>query len=132
MSQEHVDAIRSVYAAWSRGDFQGSPNLYDPLALLVQGEGFPDMGPHLGIDAIRRYMRGFLEAWEHITIEAEELIEAGDSVIAAVFQRGTGLGSGAATEFRYFHVWTFRGDKVIRLETMRDRADALAATGLTE
>jgi ketosteroid isomerase-like protein len=131
MSQEHLDAVRSVYDAWERGDFQGAPNIYDPLALLVQGEGFPDKGPHLGIDGIRKYMRGFLEAWEHITIEAEELIDAGDSVVAAIFQRGKGKGSGVEAEFRYFHVWTFRGDKVIRLETMRERAEALAATGLS-
>jgi ketosteroid isomerase-like protein len=131
MSEQHVEAVRSVYAAWSRGDFRGAPNIYDPLALLVQGEGFPDIGPHLGIDGIRKYMRGFLEAWEHITIDAEELIDAGDSVIAAVFQRGVGKESGVEAEFRYFHVWTFRGDRVIRLETMRERADALAATGLS-
>jgi ketosteroid isomerase-like protein len=131
MSQEHLDAVRLVYDEWSRGNFGGSPNIYDPLAVLVQGEGFPDTGAHLGIDGIRKYTRGFLEAWEHITIEAEELIEAGDSVIAAVYQRGIGKGSGAEAEFRYFHVWTFRGDKVIRLETMRERADALAATGLS-
>lgn len=131
MSQEHLDAVRAVYDAWGRGDFQGGPNVYDPLAVLVQGEGFPDKGAHLGIEGIRKYTRGFLEAWERITIEAEELIEAGDSVIAAVVQRGVGQGSGAPAEFRYFHVWTFRGDRVIRLETVRERAQALALTGLS-
>jgi ketosteroid isomerase-like protein len=131
MSQEHLDAVRSVYDAWGRGDFQGSPDVYDPLAVLVQGEGFPDKGAHLGIEGIRKYTRGFLEAWERITIEADELIEAGDSVIAAVVQRGVGQGSGAPAEFRYFHVWTFRGDRVIRLETVRERAQALALTGLS-
>jgi ketosteroid isomerase-like protein len=130
MSQEHLDAVRAVYAAWGRGDFQGAPNIYDPIAVLVQGQGFPDTGAHLGIDGIRKYMRGFLEAWEHITIDAEELIEAGDTVIAAVYQRGIGRGSGVEAEFRYFHVWTFRGDKVVRLETMRERGEALAAAGL--
>jgi ketosteroid isomerase-like protein len=132
MSQEHLEAVRSVYDEWGRGNFTGSHNIYDPLAVLVQGEGFPDRGPHLGIDSIRKYMREFLEPWERITIQAEELIEAGDSIVASIVQRGTGQGSGAATEFRYFHVWTFRGDKVIRLETMRERAEALAATGLAE
>jgi ketosteroid isomerase-like protein len=76
-------------------------------------------------------MRNFLEPWVRITIEAEEITGAGDSVFAAVVQRGTGHGSGAATELRYFHVWTFRGGKVIRLETFRDRAEAREAVGLT-
>jgi ketosteroid isomerase-like protein len=53
-------------------------------------------------------------------------------VVAAVRQRGVGSGSGAATEFRYFHVWSFRGAKVIRLENFRERAEALEAAGLPE
>ena len=37
-----------------------------------------------------------------------------------------------AVEFRYFHVWSFRGGKVIRLETFRERAEAFEAAGLRE
>jgi hypothetical protein len=33
---------------------------------------------------------------------------------------------------RYFQVWSFRGDKVIRLESFRERVDALEAAGLRE
>jgi ketosteroid isomerase-like protein len=33
-------------------------------------------------------------------------------------------------EFRYFQVWTFRGGSVIRIESIRDRDDALEAVGL--
>ena len=67
-----------------------------------------------------------------LTIEAEEIMDAWDSVVVAVLQRGVGGGSGAATEFRYFHLWSFRGPKVIRLENFRHRAEALEAAGLRE
>ena len=53
-------------------------------------------------------------------------------MVAAVVQRGVGDGSGAATEFRYFHVWSFRGGKAIRIENFRRRAEALEAVGLSE
>ena len=49
---------------------------------------------------------------------------------AAVRQRGAGSGSGVATELNYFHVWTFRGAKAIRMEAIRERTDALAVVGL--
>jgi len=39
-------------------------------------------------------------------------------------QRGTGDASGAATEFRHLKLWSFRGDKVIRLENFRERDEA--------
>ena len=50
MSQEHLDAVQAVYDEWGRGNFESGPDIYDPLAVLVQGEGFPDKGAHLGID----------------------------------------------------------------------------------
>jgi hypothetical protein len=53
-------------------------------------------------------------------------------VLVGVLQRGVGDESGAATEFRYFQVWSFRGRKVIRLENFRERAEALEAVGLRE
>lgn len=60
------------------------------------------------------------------------MIPAGDSVVVGVFQRGTGAESGAVTELRYFHVWTFRGDRVVRWENCHPREEALAAVGLAE
>ena len=51
-------------------------------------------------------------------------------MLAAVRQRATGNTSGAVTEMRSFMVWSFRGGKVIRFETFRDRPDALDAVGL--
>jgi ketosteroid isomerase-like protein len=132
MPQENLDAIRRVYERWSEGDFQSPVDLFDPLVLFVMRPEFPDAGTYLGLESLAKYTRGFLEPWSGLTIDAEEIIDAQNSVIAAVCQRGTGGGSGAVTEFRYFQVWTFRGDKVIRLENVRERAEALAAAGLAE
>ncbi len=132
MSEEHVDALRDVYARWSQGDFSASLEVADPLILFVINPEFPDAGTYLGIEEVRSYTRGFLEPWSHITIEAEELTPAGDSVVVAVLQRGVGDESGAVTELRYFHVWSFRGAKAIRLENIRERAEAFRAAGLAD
>lgn len=132
MSQENVEAVRGVYEEWRSGNFRAGVDLYDPLALVIQGPEFPEAGAYLGLDGIGRYMRSFLEAWERVTIEAEDLVDAGDSVVAAVVQHGIGRESGAATDLRYFQVWSFRGPKVIRLEVIRERAAAFQAVGLQE
>ena len=92
----------------------------------------PDPGTYLGLEALAAYTRGFLEPWSSITIEAEEIIPAGDTVIVALRQHGAGDASGAVTEFRYFQLWTFRGGKAIRIESIRDRAEALEAAGLSD
>lgn len=130
MPVDHVDALREVYARWSEGDFSASLAVADPLILFVLGPEFPDAGTYLGVERLREYTRGFLEPWSSITIEAEEITPAGDSVVVAVLQRGAGGESGVTTELRYFQVWSFRGAKAIRLENFRERAGALEAAGL--
>ena len=132
MSQENIKVVRDVYELWSQGDFRTGVDVLDPLVLLVLRPEFPDAGTYLGPERVAGYTRGFLEPWMRITIEAEEIIDTGDSVVVAVLQCGVGGASGAATEFRYSHVWSFRGGKVIRLENVRERAEALEAVGLRE
>jgi ketosteroid isomerase-like protein len=132
MSQENVEIVRDIYERWRQGDFRTSVDVFDPLVLLVMRREFPDAGTYLGRERLAEYTRGFLEPWSRITIEAEDITDAGDSVVAAVRQAGVGGESGAATEFRYFQVWSLRGRKVIRLENFRERAEALEAAGLSE
>ena len=132
MPQENLEIVRGVYERWGNGEFGASLDVFDPLVLFVLGPGFPDEGTYLGFEQVVGYTRGFLEPWTRIAIEAEELTEAGDSVLAAVRQHGVGNKSEIATELRYYQVWSFRGRKVIRLENFREHSEALAAAGLTE
>jgi ketosteroid isomerase-like protein len=132
MSEERVEAVRAIYDRFAEGDFAGSLEHVDPRVLFVLPPGFPESGTYLGIEAVGEYTREFLEPWDRIAIAAEELIGAGDTVVARVHQSGVGSGSGATAEFRYWQVWSFRGRKVIRLENFRERADALKAAGLSE
>jgi ketosteroid isomerase-like protein len=130
VSQDRVDIVRSVYDHWREGDFQTPFELFDRKVVFVMPPELPDAGTYLGADALADYTRQFLEPWTHLTIDGHDFVAAGDTVLASVVQRGAGDASGAETEIRYFQLWSFRGDKVIRLENFRDRGDALAAGGL--
>jgi ketosteroid isomerase-like protein len=129
MSEENVAAVRAVYERWGAGDFRAGLDLFDPEVVFVMHPGFPDAGIYNGVAGIGDYTRGFLEAWGRIAIEAEDITDAGNDVLAAVRQHGVGTGSGAVTDLRYFQVWSFRGRKVVRLENFRERGDARAAAG---
>ena len=131
MAHDNLALVRNVYERWRTGDF-GTEEAFDPLVLFVLNPEFPDAGRYLGVESMIRYTRGLLEPWSRFTIEARDLAEAGDTVVAAVTQRGTGHGSAATTEFHYYQVWTLRGGKVIRLDNFRERAEALEAAGLTD
>jgi ketosteroid isomerase-like protein len=133
MSQEKVEIVRALYEPWSEGDFGASVDLFDDHVVFVPGAGFGnDAGAYLGTEAVAAYTRGRLEPWAHLTVDAEEIVPAGDSVLVRVHQRGVGTAIGVPWKVRYFQVWSFRGDKVIRLESFRKRVDALQAAGLSE
>jgi len=130
MAEENVETIRGIYERWALGDFTAGPQHFDPNLVFVLRPEFADAGTYLGPEQIAEYTRALLEPWERLTIDATEIIEAGDSVLVAVSQRGQGTASGAETEFRYFHAWTFRGPSIIRFESIKEREEALAAVGL--
>jgi ketosteroid isomerase-like protein len=133
MSRENVDTLRAVYEEWARGNFRAGVDLYDEHVLYLPVGGLPDVvAPHIGPEGIREYMRGQLQAWTRLTIAGEEFIEAGDSVVVAAHWVAVGKESVAPVEARLFHVWTFRGAAVTRLELFRHRSEALEAVGLRE
>ena len=130
MAAKNTETLHGIYARWAQGDFSAGPEHFDPNLVFIMRPEFPDSGTYLGLEQLAAYMRIFLEPWEWITIEATDLIEAGDSIIAVVTQRGMGIASQVEVEFNYFNVWTFRGPVIIRFETFREREEALAAVGL--
>ena len=126
-----AETVRAIYERWGRGDFAAGVELYDPNVLLVLNPEFPDSGTYLGLDEIGAYMRGqFLSDLRDAEIAGEEFIEAGDSVVVRVNQVATGPESGVRVPIVYYQAWTFRGDHVIRIESIREREDALAAVGI--
>ncbi len=131
MSEGNVEAVRRVFEEWEKGNLSAGTGLYDPDIVLVPLERVGSRR-YIGLDGVSEFTRDWLSAVTDLTLTADELIEAGDSVVVAVRQRGIGKGSGAPGEIRYFQVWSFRGGLVIRFQAFHHREDALEAVGLSE
>jgi len=67
-----------------------------------------------------------------LTIQASEVRAVGDTVIASVIQHGKGRASGIEGDSRYFQLFTFRGGKIVRMESVMNEREALEAAGLRE
>jgi ketosteroid isomerase-like protein len=132
MSQENVEVVSSILAAWGRGDFTAGPSHFDENLVFVARREFPAFGVYLGVDALADFMRDFLSQWRWTTFEAERLWAVGDTVIVSVVQQGEGRTSGAELRLHFFMLFTFRGDKVVRYETVMREREALEAVGLAE
>jgi ketosteroid isomerase-like protein len=133
MSQENVEALRAIYDRFSEGDFRASVDLLDRRIVFLPLPESPEAQVYLGVEEVAAWMRRtLLEAWADLTMEAEEFISAGDSVLVSVRPRGVARISGIPTDAHYFTLWSFRGSKVIRIENFQERDEALEAAGLSE
>jgi ketosteroid isomerase-like protein len=127
-------AMSQAYAAANRRDFdvirvQHDPeHEYRPSADLMP----PDLEPVFhGHDGYLRLWRYWLDAFEDIRWDPEEMIDAGEKVLVTTRQTGHGSGSGVAVSEPVFQLFTFRRGLVVRQEDFLDRDEALAAAGLT-
>jgi ketosteroid isomerase-like protein len=132
MSEENVEALRPVYNEWAKGNLRAGLDLLDPNIVYINRPGLFVTGSCYGLEEMQRWMREFLSAWDSYEAHATEFIPSGDTVVVAFRQVTIGSGSGVPSEMETFAVWTFRGKKVIRLEKMPDRREALEAAGLSE
>jgi ketosteroid isomerase-like protein len=70
------------------------------------------------------------EAFERVDFAIEDLVDAGDKVVAFIRIVGRGRSSGVAIDQRIPTVWVVRGARVVRVKGYRDDADAPEAAGL--
>jgi len=125
----NVDTLRAIYSRWEQGDFGTSLPLFHETVTLTVDPDIPDGGTYEGTDGVRAYTATFLETWDLLTIAAKSFEAVGDQVLVAVGQAGTGQGSGVPVELEYFQLWTFSGDKVVRLEVIMSEERAREALG---
>jgi ketosteroid isomerase-like protein len=128
----NVDLVRSIYAAWERGDFGSAEWAHPELEWVVVGG--PTPGSWRGLTAVADSLRDFLNAWEGLRNEAEEYRELDDErVLVLVRYSGRGKSSGlelaqmGTPAANLFHV---RDGKVTKSVHYWDRERALAEVGL--
>jgi ketosteroid isomerase-like protein len=132
MSEENVEILRH--------SFEEAPENPEPFFAMfdenvewdMSGGPFPIQKKVYGPEAVREFFRTWAGTFDEWGFEAEEVIDAGSSVFVCLHQWGRGKGSGIPVENRFYAVWTFEGDKVIRYQAFIGRTEALEAAGLRE
>jgi ketosteroid isomerase-like protein len=126
------DAIRSIrrgYEAFNRGDFDAAVAEMHPEVEWQRAEWAPETTPLKGVEAVRAWMTP--DIFEDQKVELEEVIENGDRVFVQGIFSGRATGSGIEISNRGWHVWTVRDGRGQRIQFFQDRAEALAAAGLS-
>jgi hypothetical protein len=134
LSQENVEIVRSICAAWEDGDFTSVEWAHPEIDYAIVGGPAP--GSWKGVAGMAEATRDALGPWETFRIEVEEYRELdGERVLVLWKFKGRGKASGLDTEELSptgAYLFQIRGSKVIRLSYYADPARALEAAGLSE
>ena len=130
MSQENVEVVRAMYDAFNRGDEEAALAPLHPDVELHQDDELADTRTYYGLEDFRRGVALWLSEWEGFRFDAEELIDAGDSVVMRVRLSGRAKASGVELAERRYHVWDFEDGKACCVTVLRTREQALEAVGL--
>ena len=70
MSQENVEVVRGIFAAWNTGDMDALRDLYDPEVIVRAPKGWPEPGVRKAKVVLQEFF------WEHAeALEAVGLLE---------------------------------------------------------
>jgi ketosteroid isomerase-like protein len=131
MAWENLDLVRSIFAAWQRGDFTSAEWAHPEIEFVI-ADG-PAPGSFKGLAEMAAGWREFLSAWEDFRAEQiDEYYELdGERVLA--LQRFSVRGKTSGLDLRQVrgaNLFHLRRGKVIRLALYWDRERALADLGL--
>jgi len=127
MSQRSLENFRRGTTAYNEGDWEAALAMMDPDVEVDLTRAAPDGETYRGYEGVKTFWRMLAGVFGALRVEPEEIIDGGDRLFARVRLRGTGQTSGALTEDVLYQVISLRGDRAIRLEFVRDRAEASSA-----
>jgi ketosteroid isomerase-like protein len=129
VSQENVEIVRRFMDHWNEtGEFLWA--LIDPDAVFeIDPESFV-AGTYRGYEGIGELVRLTAEVFDEFRYEAEDIVDAGDSVLVLGRIHARGIQSGASGTQPGALVFQTRGGLVVAYRSYFDREEARAAVGL--
>jgi len=125
--------VRRAIEAFNRGDLEAVVVDFDPDIEYTTSGRFPDAhGTWHGPEEYVRFLRTFWSEFDDPRAEVEELVDAGDQVLACQTINGRGKKSGAEVSVPLFQLWTIRDGAVVGGRGFMTRAEAREAAGLAE
>jgi uncharacterized protein len=132
MVNDFLPMVERFYKLYARKDVPATMDLFDPQVEMHPAENFIyAIGkPYVGPDEIRNSIFTRVEAdWDGFSMTAEEVLGAGEVVIARGRYRGTYKITGTAINAEFVHVFRFKNGKIATWQSYTDTAQFKEAVG---
>jgi len=122
MSQDNVTLIKRLYEAFGRGDIPAVLDYFDPTVEWIAADNSPlaDRSPYHGVHEVREQVFRRVVADFDVTIEVDELFDAGEKVVMLGFYHGVRKATGKRLRAQAAHIWTIAAGKVVKFQQYTD------------
>ncbi|MDB4989499.1 MAG: hypothetical protein JWN04_4677 [Myxococcaceae bacterium] len=119
MTTAHIKLVQAVYASFQQRDLVALTRLVSPEIFIRQSEQLPWGGIYRGLGEFQQF---FAKLTEHIdsNLSFDNLIDAGDDVVAIGRTSGHVVKSGAPFDVPVVHVWSVRDGLIVSFQPYID------------
>ncbi len=132
-SREDMAAVRRFYDEVAHGNFWVGTEVFDPAIEWQWNSslsGITGNRTYRGFSEVEAATKDWLRSWEWFRIELDELIDAGDKIVALTRDIGRPRGGDSDVIRIAADVWTMRDGKAIAFRGYDEREEALRAAGV--
>ena len=131
MSQENIEAVRVLFAAFADRDFEAAASVLDPAVEIRPAiVGGPEGVVYYGPDGMRQFWTDVDAAWAEFRITPEEFRELDGEIIVLGRAFARGPGSGIALDAAVAWIAELRGGRIVRFQSFSSQQEDLEAAGL--
>jgi ketosteroid isomerase-like protein len=133
MSQENVEVVKTLFAAFADRDFETAAEVLDASVEIRPAiVGGPEGVVHRGPDGMRRFWADVDAAWGQFRIAPEEFRELDGGVLVVGRALARGRESGIALDQGAAWIAEVREGRIVKFQSFSNRAEALEAAGLSD
>ena len=131
MSQENVETVLALYAAWNASEMEEVRERLDPRIVVWNPPDFPEPGPFIGPEGVMRQWEQQRETYQADALKPiTKPVYAADRVVIRFIWHGTGQGPQANIEVT--GVYAVRRGRIASIEHFWNHAEAVEAAGLSQ
>jgi ketosteroid isomerase-like protein len=131
VAPDNVEIVRRSLECFNRGDREGLRKLTAPDAEIIPLRAALEGTVFSGERGYSDFWAAMDESWETIHIDADEFAERGENVLVVGSLRGRARGTEVEVNSPIAFVLTVADEKVSRLRTYTDIAEARRSAGLS-
>jgi len=118
-----MQVVQGIYDAFSAGDVPAVLGRMDDQIEWNEANNFPyaDGNPYIGPEAVLNgVFARFIDEWDGFGVEMDELLDAGEIIVALGHYTGTYKATGKPQRTQIVHVWRVSDGKATRFQQYAD------------